>query len=322
MIEFSKMLTPGQGPKRRDSTARLNVTLSLSLLACAIGVGCAAPSGEQAAEPLTPEPAVAPQRHVELQGQPNFRDLGGYETVDGRTVKWGEVYRTGELPHLTDEDVVALEDLGIKTVVNFLVPEEIEMSGRDRLPAGAREVPQPITGRVGEMSLEVQAAIRSGAFDSIPPEMNPEFHRALAEDGVEEYAALLREAMDPTNRPLAFHCSHGVHRTGTASAILLSALGVPWETVRQDYLLSNTYRAEEIEAQLARIRGAVATARGVPPDEVDMINVEAFFVIRGNYIDGTLDEAVETYGSMEDYIREGLGISDEEIERLRAELLR
>jgi len=49
------------------------------------------------------------------------------------------------------------------------------------------------------MSVEVQGAIRAGEFDSLPPELNPQFHRLLAEDGVEQYAALLREAMDPAN---------------------------------------------------------------------------------------------------------------------------
>jgi protein-tyrosine phosphatase len=264
-----------------------------------------------------------PQRHIPLEGQPNFRDLGGYETADGHTVKWGEVFRSGELPELTDEDVARLEDLGLRTVVNFLLPEEIEMHGPDRLPAGVREVPQAIAGeRAAELSLAAQEAIRSGQFEDLPPEMNPKFHRLLLEEGKAEYAALIRELMDPANRPLAYHCSHGVHRTGTASAILLSALGVPWETVREDYLLSNTYRAEEIEAQLTRIRQAVATSRGVDPGEVDMTNVEAFYVLDGAYIDGSLEQAIEQYGSMEGYIRDGLSISDEEIQLLRAELLR
>ena len=226
-------------------------------------------------------------------------------------------------PELTDEDVARLEDLGLRTVVNFLLPEEIEMHGPDRLPAGVREVPQAIVGeRAAELSLAVQQSIRSGKFENVPPEMNVEFHRLLLEDGKTEYAALLRELVDPVNRPLVYHCSHGVHRTGTATAILLSALGVPWETVREDYLLSNTYRAEEIEAQLARIRQAVATARGVDPEEVDMANVEAFYILDGSYIDGTLERAIADYGSMENYIREGLGVSDEEIQLLRAELLR
>ena len=101
-----------------------------------------------AAPPSEPqvEEATAPERHVALAGQSNFRDLGGYQTTDGRSLKWGEVYRSGELPHLTDEDVATLKELEMRTVVNFLLPEEIEQNGRDRLPADTREVSQSISG--------------------------------------------------------------------------------------------------------------------------------------------------------------------------------
>lgn len=262
------------------------------------------------------------ERHVELEGQSNFRDLGGYETADGLSLKWGQVYRSGELPHLTDEDVAKLEDLEIRTVVNFLLPQEIEMDGRDRLPDGAREIAEPIQGdRAAKLTMVAQSAIRSGEFEKLPPEMNPEFHRLLLDEGKPQYAALLRYAADPANRPLVFHCSHGVHRTGTATAILLSALGVPWEVIREDYLLTNDYRAEEVKATLAKIRNMVAEKRGVAPEEIDMSNVEAFYILEGSYIDGSLAQAVAQYGSMDAYIREGLGISDDEIEMLKSQLL-
>jgi protein-tyrosine phosphatase len=257
-----------------------------------------------------------------LAGQANFRDLGGYRTADGRTVKWGQVYRSGELGQCTGEDVATMEALGLRTVVSFLLPEEIEKHGSDRLPQGTRTVAAPIISqRAADLTRQVHTSIQTGDFASVPPELNPEFHRLLLDDGKEQYAALLREISDPENRPLAFHCSHGIHRTGTATAILLSALGVPWETIREDYLLSNVYRADEIEAQLQRIRRQVAGDRGISPEEVDMTNVEAFFVLGGSYIDGSLEQAVAEYGSMEGYIRDGLGFSDAEIQSLRDQLL-
>jgi protein-tyrosine phosphatase len=226
------------------------------------------------------------------------------------------------MPDLSDADLDRLEDLGIRTVVTFLVPKEIEVYGADRLPDGARELRLPIIGeRAEELSLLAGEAIRSGDFSVITPELNTEFHRLLLDDGREVYAAVLRELADPSNRPLVFHCSHGVHRTGTATAILLSALGVPWETIREDYLLSNEYRAEEVESRLDRIRHKVAQDRGISPEQVDMTNVEAFYLLEGFYIDGALEQAVEEYGSMERYIRDGLGITDEEVQRLRGELL-
>lgn len=263
-----------------------------------------------------------PVRHIELEGEPNFRDLGGYKTTDGRSVKWREVFRTGELGTLSDADVRKLEELGIQTVVNFLLQEEIEQHGTDRVPAGVELIHDPITGkRSAELSMIAQNAISSGDFDRLPAEINFEIHAILMGEAKQQYARLLRILADPKKRPLAFHCSHGVHRTGTATAILLSALGVPWETVREDYLLTNDVRKEVTEQTLSKLRDKVAAAGNVDPAAVDMSNVEAFCILEAAYIDGALKAAEEQFGSMDAYIRDGLGISDAEISALRSALL-
>jgi protein-tyrosine phosphatase len=263
-----------------------------------------------------------PERQVELDGQSNFRDLGGYQTSDGRRVKWGEVYRSGELHKLSDADVAKLDAMGIKAVANFLTEREIESRGHDRLPGGTREIPLPMeTGNLGEMAGVIQDARGTGDFSKVPVELNPEIHRVLINEGREYYAKLLRELANPSNRPMVYHCSHGVHRTGTATAILLSALGVPWETVRDDYLLSNKYRKNEVDRRINELRLLAADTFLVEPEEVDIKNIMAFYVLEPSYIDASLDEAVKQYGSMENYIRNGLGISDKELARLREQLL-
>jgi len=284
-----------------------------------------APGCGRTPEPAAPTPvpaAAEPERHIALEGQPNFRDLGGYETTDGRTVRWGQVYRSGELPRLSDNDVAKLEELEIHTVVSFLTEKEIEARGPDRLPDGTLEVALPMeAGNLGDLLAVVVEARNTGDFSEVPADINPDIHRRLMGEARDYYATMLREIADPTSRPLVFHCSHGIHRTGTAAAILLSALGVPWETVREDYLLSNTYRGEEIEHRLAQLRDLYAENNGISPDEVDTTNMDAFYILQGAYIDAALEQAVEDYGSMEAYIRDGLGITDEEVEELRSQLL-
>ena len=110
------------------------VTLAFAALVLA---GCGGVTPTSLDEP--PGKASAPpDRHIALAGQSNFRDLGGYRTTDGRTVKWGQVYRSGELGQCTGEDVATMETLGLRTVVSFLLPEEIEKHGPDRLPEGTR----------------------------------------------------------------------------------------------------------------------------------------------------------------------------------------
>jgi protein-tyrosine phosphatase len=265
-----------------------------------------------------PEPPAG--RHVALEGQPNFRDIGGYKTSDGKTVKSGQVYRSGELPRLTDDDVSKLQELGIKTVVNFLTDVESEARGRDRLPKGVKEISLPI--KVGDDLAKLGLEARqSGDFSKLPPEMNPKVHQVLTAEATAEYAAFLREVAKPENRPLVFHCSHGVHRTGTGTAILLWTLGVPWETVRKDYLLSNKYRRAEIDERLAQLRQLAAKKQNVPPEKVDMTNINAFYILQGDYIDATRDEILKSYGSIEAYLTKGLGLKSRDIQNLRDRLL-
>ena len=118
-----------------------------------------------------------------------------------------------------------------------------------------------------------------------------------------------------------FHCSHGIHRTGTAAAILLSALGVPWEAVREDYLLSNVYRRDEIERRVGELRQLNASNNDMPVEQVDSTNIEAFYILQGSYIDAALQRAIADYGSMDAYIRDGPGISNAELLQLQQQLL-
>jgi protein-tyrosine phosphatase len=260
------------------------------------------------------------KRHVDLEGQSNFRDLGGYKTKSGRTVKWGQVYRSGGLARLTDKDVGKLEQLGIETVVNFLTDEETEALGKDRLPGGVREILQPIESDGGLVSA-VNQARETADFSRVPTDMNPQFHRILVNDARKQYAALLREIANSDGRPVVFHCSHGVHRTGTATAVLLWALGVPWETVREDYLLSNIFRKDESQKRLLQLRQLAAKNQNLRPEEVDMTNIEAFYILQENYIDATRDEILKKYDSIDGYLTQGLKLTRDEIQQLHDCLL-
>jgi protein-tyrosine phosphatase len=257
-----------------------------------------------------------------LEGAPNFRDIGGYRTEDGRTVKPGIVYRSGEFPRLTDEDVKKLDELGVKTVVNFLEQSEIDSRGRDRVPEGTKEVHLPIAGEVaGEIVDDLITARKDGDFSKIPVSINPEVHRLLVNEGREPYAKFLREVIAANGEPLAYHCSHGVHRTGTATAILLSILGVPWGIIRADYLLSNDYRAAENKKRISQLDALASQNPDVTDRKANLANIEAFYILQGDYIDASYDQITKQYGSVDAYVREGLGLTTEEIKQLRMVLL-
>jgi protein-tyrosine phosphatase len=259
-------------------------------------------------------------RHIELEGEPNFRDIGGYQTDDGKTVKWGEVYRSGKLSQLTEGDVWILDSLNIQTVVNFLDPTEIAQTGLDKLPATTTVLLDPINAE-GDWIGILMDARETGDFSRIGTELNPEFHRMLVNEAKDQYAILIREIIDQENRPLVFHCSHGIHRTGTAAAILLWSLGVSWDTIRADYLLSNDFRAEEIEKRLEYFKNLSATKQDIQPEEVDMTNIEAFYILQGFYVDAVKETIEEDYGTIENYLSDGLGLTAAEVIKLKQQLL-
>ncbi len=229
---------------------------------------------------------IRPPRHVELDGQSNFRDVGGYRTEDGGRVQWGQVYRSGALSDLSDRDLKFIRRMGFRTVLDFRTETQIERRGADRLPVGVE-------------------CIRTGG----------------APDARTDHAKLLRTAVDPANRPMIFHARDGAYRTGTATAVLLTALGVPWKTVRKDYLLSNKYRKRDINREVRRIRELQAKERGVPVRKINARKLKESYRLHAEDIDAFRDRIVDEYGSMHAYVIEGLGLTERELNALRRSLL-
>jgi protein-tyrosine phosphatase len=274
----------------------------------------------QAQQAVHAKPQVKERdRQVKLEGQGNFRDLGGYRTTDGRTVKWGLLYRAGQLNKLTDADISKLKEINIRTVVDLRGASEAETRGKDRLPEGVRSVSLPID--TGSLPKEEKTDTAPGGSSPARTDFMLQATRSIMVNRTDVYSALIRELADAKNRPFVFHCTAGKDRTGVGAAVILSLLAVPWETVRDDYLLSNFYRKEENERDLKSMREDIAKKQGIPPEQVDMTMYEAMFLVKREYIEAAHDEVIRRYGSMDSYLRKGLGISDEVINKLRNELL-
>jgi protein-tyrosine phosphatase len=258
-------------------------------------------------------------RQVPLAGQPNFRDLGGYAAGDGRRVRWGVVYRSGELSQLSADDVGRLGGLGIRTVVDLRSPKEVSARGDGRLPPGAQVLPLPIAS--SDMFAKLIPMFLKGDFSQVRPDFLDRVNRMLVRDFTAQYAGLLRALSDPENRPLVFHCTQGKDRAGFGAAVVLSALGVPWETVVEDYLLSNHFRKEENDKMLDMIRGFAANHGGAEAEEIAFSRVEGLLVVKERNLRAAHAEIIERYGNVEAFLTEGLGCSADGLERLRDELL-
>jgi protein-tyrosine phosphatase len=258
-------------------------------------------------------------RHVPLAGQPNFRDLGGYAASDGRRVKWGVVYRSGELSQLSDDDVGKLGELGIKTVVDLRSPEEVSARGEGRLPPGAQLSQFPIAS--SDMFAKLIPMFLKGDFSQVPPDLLDRVNRVLVREFTSQFGGLLRALGDAANRPLVFHCTQGKDRAGFGAAMVLSALGVPWETVVEDYLLSNHFRKDENDKMLGMIRSFVASQGGPDGEEIAFSRVEGLLYVKEQSLQAAHAEIIERHGSVDVFLTEGLGVSSEGLERLRGDLL-
>jgi len=113
--------------------------------------------------------------------------------------------------------------------------------------------------------------------------------------------------------PIVYHCTAGKDRTGWATAVILTILGVPRDQVFADYLLSNSYLAAKNAATISSVK-----ASGAP---IDPAFLEPVLTVRRDYLQSAFDEVDRNYGSFDAYVRDGLGISDMQVAALRRKYL-
>jgi protein-tyrosine phosphatase len=270
----------------------------------------------------TPRPALpvlaGHERQVTLERQPNFRDIGGYKTSDGRSVKWGLLYRSGGLNKLTDADLEKLRSRGLTTIIDLRADGEVEKAP-DRIPAGVRphRLPVGVATNINALTQAIKAGDVSAFDEGYLIEANREFVREFTS----AYRELLKRIGDPASRPILWHCTLGKDRAGLGAAVVLLVLGVPEKDIMEDYLLSNTCRAQEMQREMADFKGK----RTPPHDELkDKRNervFQALIEVRREYLQAAFDEMIKEYGSVETYIRKGLAVSKAQQKRLQRQLL-
>ena len=256
-------------------------------------------------------PEHVQRRHVVLDGAHNFRDIGGYATEDGHRVRWGLFYRSDDLSELSDADLDKLHELGIKLVCDFRSPAE-KAEEPDRLPA--QGPPEMLELPILDDSFSPAAfreKITSGDLgDTDLRQMMIEGNRLFATRYAPRYAAMFERLTQPDRLPALVHCTAGKDRTGFAAAVLLRTLGVPEETVYEDFLLTNHYTAAQIDRMLWIIR-LVSLFRTDPERVRPVLGVERA------YLEAAFSEIQKQYGGFDAYRREALGLDDAETAAFR-----
>jgi protein-tyrosine phosphatase len=277
--------------------ATLVITALLILLGCA------------AAPPQDPS-------RIEITGSRNLRDLGGYRTIDGREVKKGVLYRSDHLDKITKKDLEKVAALGVKTVYDLRGEEERERDP-ERLPeiVSVEVVSLPVFYQgldpyITARRIVISGDVEEGEFHHLMIEA----YRAYVLDFRPQWSTLLKGLAEPGTLPALIHCTYGKDRTGVAVAIILRSVGVPQETVLEDYLLSNKFweSKTELYSCLANCASCFRTPRS---------EVRALMEVRPEYLDAAFEAIDKKYGSFEGYLREGLEIDEATLEHLRSALL-
>ncbi|MBC6971199.1 tyrosine-protein phosphatase [Bacillus sp. Xin] len=253
------------------------------------------------------------ERRLPLQGAFNFRDLGGYETSDGHKVKWGKLYRSEELAGLTEWDIAYLEQSGLKLICDYRTDFEVTHKPNPSI-ASARQVCLPVMQDIAK-DLNINEFFQVGDLSMLgkPGEYLVKMNKGFVE-GNEAFVRFLQLAQEPENLPLVNHCTAGKDRTGFGSALLLLLLGVPEETVMQDYLLSNGFR-EKLNQKMMAFLGAKLQ------NEESKEILGAMFEARAEYLQAAIDEIKRAFGSIENYAETGLGFTKYQLENMKALLL-
>ncbi|MED1564168.1 hypothetical protein AJ85_06960 [Alkalihalobacillus alcalophilus ATCC 27647 = CGMCC 1.3604] len=253
------------------------------------------------------------KRLITLEGSFNFRDLGGYKTKSGRTVKWGRVFRSGDLSKVTANDLKKLEQLGIKTICDLRSQDEVEKMP-DPLLANVRALHVPVipnddetmVRQVGDLA-EVQREWLTN-----PGDMLTYMNKKMV-IFAEAYKTLFRSLLNYPEEPLLFHCAAGKDRTGVVAALILSLLDIDRETILEDYLLTNLSK-EKMRQQLA---GSDLDAFSHLSGEA----IEAMLEPRAEYIEAFFVELEHHYGTVKHYFERAIGLTEDEMNQLRENLL-
>ncbi len=260
---------------------------------------------------------LATERKLGLQGTPNFRDFGGYNTADGKQVKWGYLFRSGQLSELSDRDIDLLATLELDLICDFRREEE-QVSDPSRLPQSRAPKVASLPIIPGSNSRFFEEAAKQGEgqvnfnrqamFDFMV-----EINRDFAEGQRDTYARMFREILDLEDARFLVHCAAGKDRTGFAAALVLLALGVPREIVMRDYMLTGRFFSPE--TQMQRLQ------RKYGMEHVDADAVRPMLEVHEDYLARGLASIEENYGSIERYLQEALRVGKPELAELRARYL-
>jgi protein-tyrosine phosphatase len=265
------------------------------------GAGEAAGAGAAGRAPVPKQGYLAGTRtrRLTFEGANNFRDLGGYPALDGRRTRWGLVYRSGSLHGFTSRDLEAFNEMGVKAVFDLRGASERSLEAD---PVASVHLPV-----LDELSVTEGAGLLLARSAGEAEDAMFRIYWGMLDRRGRVFGQLLAYLSQAENLPAVVHCAGGKDRTGIAAALLLSALGVPRETVLDDYSLTGQVAVQQADS----FRRALASAGFSAEAASAVLQAPPGPMARA------LEELDRRYGSTEAYLLGPAGVSRVVLDRLR-----
>jgi protein-tyrosine phosphatase len=249
---------------------------------------------------------ASPSRQIEFESVFNFRDLGGFQNLEGRMVARRRLFRCASLSDMTGNDLNKLvNELGLHSVLDLRSKVEIEKRGIGLLAGSGIEY-----FNISFISDGGDPEGNKKRYDGL--KNMGEFYITLA--GQKEFGQRIVEALgliaDSTHHPLAFHCFTGKDRTGLLAAFILSVLKVPDESISSDYSLSASF-IEKFIADKKKKEQVTEEEKSLP---------DYFWQVSADSMGSFLIALRQRYGSVRDYLKEH-GADSSLFDRLERTLL-
>ena len=257
-----------------------------------------------------------------LRGAPNARDLGGLPTMDGRMIRPGLLLRSGELAGITERDAQTLAEYPLRTVVDFRTDLEREQKP-DRVLPDVQYVHCPIVqqaaaGLTREEHADPYAAVVAHAKAMAGREraFMCELYRSLVTQAfsIAHYRQFFALLLAQTDGALLYHCTAGKDRVGVGTMLLLTALGVDWPVIVENYLITNERMAASTDCLLTAVVDYDLS-------EAEREVIRTFDRADAAFLTAARDAVAERYGSVDAFLTQALGVGAAERAALRARYL-
>lgn len=258
--------------------------------------------------------------HIVLKKIDNCRDLSHIVTKDGRMIKKKSLIRSEKLSKCSKKDLKKLTDeYGLKTIIDLRTDIECEQSPDPEIP-GVEYVRNPILeaktlGITREkVAYKDVPKIFKDVTETPEEHMSKLYHDIVLEDYAKAHYKSFFELLLEKDGAILWHCTAGKDRVGLCTALLLYALGVDRETIIADYLMTDYYFLSENRKLKFLIN--IGVRKKLVRDHLRFL-----LSVKRQYITASFDAIEENYGSIENYLREEMGLDYEKITLLQNKFL-